>query len=117
MSIDKNRFERYLVAIKKYIESSSYKNRLPSNFATYLIGLVDKKSPKIFPSVSKKGLNKLIVIRSLNQIKNSKLSERLIGFISYVRYGDIKGFAKTINNIIEKVVIKIGLDTLRVRKY
>jgi alpha(1,3/1,4) fucosyltransferase len=117
MSIDKNRFERYLVAINKYIESSSYKNRLPSNFATYLIGLVDKKSPKIFPSVSKKGLNKLIVIRSLNQIKNSKLSERLIGFISYVRYGDIKGFAKTINNIIEKVVIKIGLDTLRVRKY
>ena len=114
-SIEENKFDEYQSAIKKYLSSQDYYQRLPEVFAKYLMTMVERKVPREIISVPINGIKILKGIKAVNLVKNGNAIQKVSASISLIRDRDIRGLARLVKSMVDQFRRKIGLDIIRMR--
>ena len=111
-SIDQQEFEEYLISINNFLHSESFIERLPSNFAGFLISNIEKLENNEKSTLKEGCRKKLIAINSLNKIRSKSLAEKLNGVVSLVVNGGYREYTKIISSIISSFAKRSGLDVV-----
>ena len=116
-AIDNKKFKRYLCAINDYLNSDSYRKRLPNYFAQNLLNMLNRRMPQKLPPTNSEGIRKLRVIQAINQIKHGTPQEKAMGCSLLCQYAKIRDFANFAKDTAGVLCRKLGLDSLCILLY
>ena len=114
-SIDKERFEKYMYNINRFLCSDSYRKRLPNNFARFLITNVEKLNNDSKSTFNNDCRKKLLAINSINLIRSKRLANKLQGILLLMIHGGTREYKKIIGSILNSVEKRFGIDVVFTR--
>lgn len=112
LNISKEKYGRYLDAIKGYLNSESYLDRLPDRYAQRIISFLKKEISTDSDCLSIEGQRKLRMLAAMKKILRGSLQDKCSGGLLFLEHGRLHDWAKLGKEIITSVTQKTGISDL-----
>jgi len=109
LGTSKEKYASYLYAIKEFLNSASYLDRLPDRYAQRLISFLEKETSTDSHSFPIEGQRKLTVLAAIKKIRFGSLPDKCKGGMLFLKHGRLYDWAKLVKIIIEFVIQKAGI--------
>ncbi len=109
LGTSKEKYASYLYAIKEFLSSDSYLDRLPDRYAQRIISFLEKEISTDSHSFPIEGQRKLMVLAAMKKIRFGSFPDKCKGGMLFLKHGRLYDWAKLVKIIIEFVIQKAGI--------
>jgi hypothetical protein len=109
LGTSKEKYASCLDAIKEFLSSASYLDRLPDRYAQRIISFLEKEISTDSHSFPIEGQRKLMVLAAMKKIRFGSFPDKCKGGMLFLKHGRLYDWAKLVKIIIEFVIQKAGI--------
>lgn len=109
LGTSKEKYASYLDAIKEFLNSDSYLDRLPDRYAQRIISFLEKEISTDSHSFPIEGQRKLMALAAMKKIRFGSFLDKCTGGMLFLKHGRLYEWAKLVKIIIELVIQKAGI--------
>jgi hypothetical protein len=111
-SVSKEEYHMYLDAIRDYLNSESYLERLPDRYAKRVISFFEREVSSESDFFLSEGRRKLIILAAIKKIGHGSLKDRCEALSLFWKHGKLPDWTNLVERILKSVIRKMGLSAL-----
>lgn len=112
LSISKEKYASYLDAIKGYLNSDSYLDRLPDRYAQRIISFLEREIATDSHSFPTEGQRKLRVLAAMKMIRRGSFPDKCKGGMLFLKHGRPCDWMRLTKVIMISVIRKAGISEM-----